>query len=395
MCSLGYTRQGRGLHGAVIPGCPESYQSSQQSEQSEQQQLQREQGQSQQQRSLRGDRHQKVRIVRQGDVVATPVGVAKWIYNNGDTPLVMVSLIDTSNYENQLDDRRRSFYLGGNPQQQQQRQQQEQQREQGQRRGSQQETSSNNIFSGFDNRMLAEVFGVSTETARRLRGENDNRGNIVRVENELQVIRPPRMEQEEEEQEEQRYGGNGLDESVCNLKLRQNIDNPSRADVYNPRAGRFTRLNSRKLSILSYLRLNAERGVLYRNALTAPRWHMNSHSVMYVTRGNARVQIVGNYQRPIYDGQLRQGQLLIVPQNFATMKQAGENGFEWISFQTNNQALTSPIAGKNSVIRALPQEILMNAFRISSEEARSLKYNRDEIELFAPRSESQGREIAA
>ncbi|KAF9607883.1 hypothetical protein IFM89_003587 [Coptis chinensis] len=344
MCSLGYTRQGRGLHGAVIPGCPESYQSSQQSEQSEQQQLQREQGQSQQQRSLRGDRHQKVRIVRQGDVVATPVGVAKWIYNNGDTPLVMVSLIDTSNYENQLDDRRRSFYLGGNPQQQQQRQQQEQQREQGQRRGSQQETSSNNIFSGFDNRMLAEVFGVSTETARRLRGENDNRGNIVRVENELQVIRPPRMEQEEEEQEEQRYGGNGLDES---------------------------------------------------NALTAPRWHMNSHSVMYVTRGNARVQIVGNYQRPIYDGQLRQGQLLIVPQNFATMKQAGENGFEWISFQTNNQALTSPIAGKNSVIRALPQEILMNAFRISSEEARSLKYNRDEIELFAPRSESQGREIAA
>lgn len=122
---------------------------------------------------------------------------------------------------------------------------------------------------------MAEVFGVNKETARRMTGQNDQRGHIVRVENELQVIRPPRQReyQQEEEQGQQEQGQeeegqegheNGLEESLCNIKLITNIDKPSRADVFNPRAGRITRINSRKLSILRLFQLNAERGVLYR-----------------------------------------------------------------------------------------------------------------------------------
>ncbi|KAF9607888.1 hypothetical protein IFM89_003592 [Coptis chinensis] len=156
---------------------------------------------------------------------------------------------------------------------------------------------------------------VSTQTARRLKGENNNRGNIVRVENGLQVIRPPRrQEQEEQDQEqEQEWGANGVEESICYVKLRENLDEPSRADVYNPNAGRINRLNGRKLPILRYLRLNAERGVLYRD----------------------------------------------------------------------------------SALRALPETVLTNAFRISSEEARRLKYNREEKEIFAPRNEQfEGRALA-
>ncbi|KAF9612143.1 hypothetical protein IFM89_038326 [Coptis chinensis] len=359
------------MHGAVIPGCPETYQSTQQSEQ--QQHFQREHEQGQQSRYRQGDQHQKVRRVRQGDIVATPAGVAKWVYNDGDTPLVMVSLLDTSNNENQLDNSRRSFYLGGNPQQQRQSQQG--------RSSHKGESLANNIFNGFDDQMLAEAFGVNRDIARRLKGQNDNRGNIVRVENGLQVIRPPRMD-EEEEQEYQQERPNGIEESLCNVRLRLNIDNPSKSDVYNPNAGRINRINSRNLPILRLLNLNAEKGVLYRNSLKAPHWQVNAHSVMYVTRGDARVQIVGNYQQPIYDGQLRRGQLLVVPQNFAVVKKAGDNGFEWISFKTNDNAMTSPLAGRNSAIRAMPQEVLMNAFRISSEEARRLKYNREEMEIF-------------
>ncbi|KAF9607887.1 hypothetical protein IFM89_003591 [Coptis chinensis] len=387
---LTYIIQGRGMHGAAIPGCPETFQSPQQSEQQqaerERQEYQREGGQSQQQRSLRGDQHQKIRLFRQGDIVATPVGVAHWFYNDGDSPLVMVTLLDTSNNENQLDDRRRTFYLGGNPQQQQR---QKEGRFFHPHQGSQQESSSNNIFNGFDDKMLAEAFGVSTQTARRLKGENDNRGNIVRVENGLQVIRPPRRQeqQEQEQEQEQPWGENGVEESICYAKLRENLDEPSRADVYNPNAGRINRLNSRKLPILRLLRLNAERGVLYKNAIMTPLWNMNSHSVMYVTRGNARVQIVGNYQQPIYDGELRQGQLLVVPQNFAVVRRAGNQGFEWVSFKTNDNAMITPLAGKNSALRALPEGVLMNAFQISSEEARRLKYNREEKEIFAPRNE--------
>ena len=76
---------GRGIHGAVLPGCPDTYEvSAPQGQRSE-------------------ERHQKVREIRQGDIVATPTGVAQWLYNNGDSPLVVVSFIDVGNQANQLD----------------------------------------------------------------------------------------------------------------------------------------------------------------------------------------------------------------------------------------------------------------------------------------------------
>uniref|UniRef100_A0A6N2ME16 Cupin type-1 domain-containing protein n=1 Tax=Salix viminalis TaxID=40686 RepID=A0A6N2ME16_SALVM len=84
----------RGFHGAAIPGCPETFQSSRQNSRDR-----RESSEDQQQK----DQHQKVRQVREGDVVALPAGVADWFYNNGDSPLVLVQLLDTSNAANQLD----------------------------------------------------------------------------------------------------------------------------------------------------------------------------------------------------------------------------------------------------------------------------------------------------
>lgn len=82
--------------GIVFPGCPETF------EESQQQQSQ--QGQRRSSESFREqDRHQKVRHFREGDILAIPAGVASWTYNDGDSELVSVSLLDTSNYENQLD----------------------------------------------------------------------------------------------------------------------------------------------------------------------------------------------------------------------------------------------------------------------------------------------------
>lgn len=77
----------------LIPGCPESYESGSQ---------QFELG-----RQMRGgqfqDQHQKIRHLREGDVHAFPSGVAHWVYNNGDEPLVLVVFIDNANHANQLD----------------------------------------------------------------------------------------------------------------------------------------------------------------------------------------------------------------------------------------------------------------------------------------------------
>ncbi|XP_026410158.1 11S globulin subunit beta-like [Papaver somniferum] len=376
---LMYIVQGRGMTGALIPGCPETFHSIQQS------QRLRERGQQPRSR----DQHQKIRQIQQGDIVALPTGVAHWCYNEGETPLVMVVVHDTSNNANQLDRNLRKFQLAGSQQSQTGTAYQQQQQQQQQLRG-QQEIPTNNIFSGFNVETLAEAFGVSTETARKLQGQNDQRGNIVFVQEGLQVIRPQRGE--EEESEEQYPVTNGLEETICSMRLKQNIANPTRADIYSEKGGRITSLNSQKLPILNFIQMSAERGVLYQNALVAPHWHLNAHSVIYVTRGNARVQVVGNAGRQVFNGQLNQGQILVVPQNFAVVKQAGNEGFEWVAFKTNDNAMMSPLVGKTSALRAMPADVLMNAYQISREEANRLKNNRrEETLILTPGLRSQVR----
>lgn len=161
-----------------------------------------------------------------------------------------------------------SFFLAGNPE----RGQQQQRQQQYSRRRGQHEFG--NVFRGFDVQTLAEVFRVDQETAKKLQSETDERGLIVIVERGLQVIKPPVTREEYGGREEQ-YGGeeepyygrdnvNGIEETICTAKLRENIDKPSRADIYNPRAGRFSTVNSLTLPILRFLQLSAARGVLYR-----------------------------------------------------------------------------------------------------------------------------------
>lgn len=49
------------------------------------------------------DRHQKVRQILEGNILAMPAGETHWIYNQGQSDLVIVSIVDLSNQENQLD----------------------------------------------------------------------------------------------------------------------------------------------------------------------------------------------------------------------------------------------------------------------------------------------------
>ncbi|EXC31958.1 Legumin A [Morus notabilis] len=392
--------RGRGVVGTLFPGCPETFEESQQGTSRRSQ-----------------DRHQKLHHIREGDVLALPAGVAYWSYNDGDSPLVVVSLFDVSNHDNQLDRFPRRFNLAGNPQDEflqsrreeqyregshEQRRREEQHQEQGSR--------VNNIFRGFSIEFIQEAFKVDSETARRIQSQNDKRGSIIKLKERLDLVRPGRSREEQEHemrQEEQRQtereharrqggGGrymNGVEETFCTMRLRENIGDPSRADVYSPQAGRLSSVNSYNLPILNWLQLSAERGFLYSNALYSPHWNINAHSVIYVIRGSARCQVVDDFGRSVFDGELRQGQALTVPQNFAIVKQAENEGFEWVSFKTNDRAKVNQLAGRTSYIQALPEDVIANAYQISREQARRLKYNRQEVSMF--RTSERSPAIAA
>ncbi|XP_073152597.1 11S globulin seed storage protein 1-like [Henckelia pumila] len=360
---LAYVVQGRGYYGVMISGCPETFESSQQSV-----------GGGEQQRFR--DRHQRIGHFKKGDIIVFPAGAPHWCYNDADEDLVVVILQDNANNANQLDENPRSFFLAGNVQGSQEKQQRHREEHGGgSRRG---EHEFGNVFQGLDVEMLAEVFGVDQETARKLRGEDDSRGMIIKVEKGLHVIKPPLGGEEYGRGEGRDEPFNGLEETMCTAKLRENIDNPARADVYNPRAGRYSTINSLTLPILSFLRLSAARGVLHKNAIMAPHWYVNAHNIVYITRGELRMQIVNQRGQAVFDDRVREGQVVVVPHNFVVVQQAGEEGAEWVSFNTNENAMINTLSGRTSTLRGLPVGVIANAYQISEEEASSLKLSREE-----------------
>lgn len=117
--------------------------------------------------------------------------------------------------------------------------------------------SGKNAFSGFDPNIIAEAFKIDIETAKKLQNQKDNRGNIVRANGPLHFISSPSR------QWQQDSTGNGIEETYCTERLHENIDDPERSDFFSTRAGRISTLNSFNLPVLSLVRLNAIRGVLY------------------------------------------------------------------------------------------------------------------------------------
>ncbi|KAK9991806.1 hypothetical protein SO802_026791 [Lithocarpus litseifolius] len=370
---LRHTIQRKGIQGAVLPGCPNTYQSPLQF------------GNRRTQQRIE-DSHQKLRPIREGDILAVPEGVAQWIYNDGDNQLVLVGFYDTLNEENQLDQNPRDFYLAGNPQEQ------SEQRSRGQSHRSKQGNNGNNVFGGFDRRCLVESLNIREDLVDKIQSRReDQRGNIVNVQDDLQLIAPGREDDEEREDRQQEgRRENGIEETFCTQRLKHNTDDPQLADFYNPRAGRATTINSYVFPVLERLQLTVVRGFLYKNALVGPYYNLNSNSVIYGLRGNARVQVVDDNGDNVYDGELREGQALVVPQNYVVLKRAENEGFEWVSIKTNDNAITNQLAGRLSVIQALPVDVLQNAFNIDENDAFQLKNNRNEAGVFSP-SESQSQ----
>ncbi|OWM81493.1 11S globulin seed storage protein 2-like [Punica granatum] len=368
-----FIEQGEGILGITFPGCPETFHSGRSAGRSIRGRQQRwEEGEYG--RGETPDLHQKVHRIRRGDIIAIPEGTVHWCHNDGNEELVAVSVADLNNQANQLDQRLRAFFLAGG-----QGRQSQQPGQRGERFNIQ------NIFQPFDDELLAEAYNIPTEIARNLK-RDDNRGIILNVQERMRVMVPDEQQEEEYYEEEGRrrfhprrgYGSdNGFEETFCTMRVKHNTETRREADVYSRQAGRVNIVNMHKLPILQWIDMSAERGNLLPNALYTLHWSMTDHRIVYVTGGDAHVQIVDQNGRNVFDEQVSQGSMFVIPQFFASVTRAGSSGFEWITFKTSSQPMKSPLAGYTSVFRALPIQVITNAYQVSNREAQQLKYNRE------------------
>ncbi|CAA6673185.1 unnamed protein product [Spirodela intermedia] len=164
------------------------------------------------------------------------------------------------------------------------------------------------------------------ETIRKLQGHDDRRGNIVRsrgtpVREAGETPRTAgrgrgrRREAAEEDEGDKRSRG-----ILCNSG-RENIRNPDRADVYSREAGS--------------------------NAPLRAHWNINAHSILYVTRGRARLQISGNQGRGAsFEPRCGGARSSSSRRTSWWRRRPGARGFEWVSFKTEDFPLVSPLAGR-------------------------------------------------
>ncbi|QHO45417.1 Arachin [Arachis hypogaea] len=436
-----FIQQGRGYFGLIFPGCPSTYEEpAQQGRRHQSQRAPRRfegEDQSQQQQQ---DSHQKVRRFDEGDLIAVPTGVALWMYNDHDTDVVAVSLTDTNNNDNQLDQFPRRFNLAGNHEQEFLRYQQQSRRRslpyspyspqsqprqeerefspRGQhsrreRAGQEEENEGGNIFSGFTPEFLAQAFQVDDrQIVQNLRGENESEeeGAIVTVKGGLRILSPDRKrgadEEEEYDEDEYEYDeedrrrgrgsrgrGNGIEETICTASVKKNIGRNRSPDIYNPQAGSLKTANDLNLLILRWLGLSAEYGNLYRNALFVPHYNTNAHSIIYALRGRAHVQVVDSNGNRVYDEELQEGHVLVVPQNFAVAGKSQSDNFEYVAFKTDSRPSIANLAGENSIIDNLPEEVVANSYGLPREQARQLK-NNNPFKFFVPPSQQSLRAVA-
>lgn len=118
--------------------------------------------------------------------------------------------------------------------------------------------------------------------------------------------------------------------------------------------------------------------------MMSPYFNLNSHSVYYVTYGSGRVQVADDNGRNVFDGELKSDDIFVVPANYVVVKETTGPSLEWIAVKTSNNAVRTLLAGRISVIRALPDDVVALTFGITREEAQTLKYSREEAALFRP-----------
>ncbi|CAN0886057.1 11S globulin seed storage protein 2 [Linum grandiflorum] len=360
-----YVQQGNGVLGLNFPGCPALYHSGQA-------QGQQQQGPRRMMGVSGGDEHQKIHRIREGDVIAVPSGVATWAYNNGNQDLVYV----TFQRQSRQTWGRRTYQTGSRS-------------EQGREVGGQPLMGAN-VFQGFDEELISEAFNVPVETVRRM--QNDNRGIIVRCQEEMSFVTEEEQQMQEMDRWRQSKGGryneqdeNGVEETYCSMKIKHNLERPLHADFFSRDAGKINIVNRDKLPILGYLDMSAERGTILPNAMYTPHWSVTDQRVVYVVRGELQVQISDDKGNQIMNDRVQEGEMFVIPQFYATMGMGGNQGCDYLTFKTSGKPMKHQMAGYTSVMRAMPIDVISNAFQMSPREAEQLKMNRDpETMLLSP-----------
>ncbi|KAJ7298410.1 hypothetical protein O6H91_19G052400 [Diphasiastrum complanatum] len=293
-----------------------------------------------------GDRaiQHNVYKLKRGDVVAIPKGTPTWLYNDGDEEMEIVTVADTSTATQP--GRFGTFLLAGGK-----------------------DKGPGSVLQGFSEEILAKAWNVEKDTVSELL-ESQNGTVFIKV---LEGIEFPDSSDD--------YNGY-FKEFIYHLHAAD-------PDVKVRDGGELRLVTSDKFPVLRIVHLGLSCTKLRPKALFAPSWSHNAHEVIYVVNGSARIQIVGYNGEQALDTRVREGSLVVIPRFFPATKLAGNDGFAYVSFHSNERPINSFLAGRNSVYKGIPEQVVARAFNIDDKFEKDIRERRkDEAIIFPPSSKS-------
>ncbi|WCJ38328.1 12S seed storage globulin 2 [Euphorbia peplus] len=293
---------------------------------------------------------QQVYRYRMGDVGSRHGGELLWEYNDTNETAIMISVLRTTNKESL-----RIFAIGG-PQ---------------------------NLLGGFGLEYLTQAFNVDSELATKLQSKDLRRNIIYLTPGGIDLSNVPIIQSCPRKDQQGRKGV--MDESFCNAyntRIAKLNDPSSVVDFCLPEKinGYFTTIDSQEFPFLEFTQYSASYTLLLKDVIRLPHWE-NSYRIIMVVKGEGWIQVVDNNGTNVFNNIVKEGQFLTVPKYSVMAEESNSEKFEYVTFMTTAKPISYDISGRNSVVYGLPLEVITNAFNITEEKARKVKFARKEISL--------------
>nr|XP_043626534.1 cocosin 1-like [Erigeron canadensis] len=261
-----------------------------------------------------GSSEETVVVIKKGDVLPLQRGTVSWWFNNGDTDTTVLFLGETTRA--QVPGEVSYFFM----------------------------TGMQGILRGFQSDSVKKIFDLDHKEVEDILTSQQG-VVIVKLRKGIQFPNP----------------------SPPTGKVYAPIGTPE-ADVVVKGGGIINSLTEMDFPVLVGMGISARFLRLEGKAMLSPSYVVDgSVQAIYVAKGGGQIRVVANEGKPSFDGDVVEGELLIVPQFFVVSMTADEGGMEIFSAITSSKPIFEQLAGNLSVWKALSPAVLQSALNISPE----------------------------
>ncbi|BAT73501.1 hypothetical protein LR48_Vigan564s003400 [Vigna angularis] len=265
--------------------------------------------------------------LKEGDVIAVPVGAVSWWFNDGDTDLIIVFLGETSKA---LIPGQFTYFLL---------------------------TGAVGVIGGFSSELTSKVYNFDKDEVQKFTKSQADLF-IVKLDKN-QTLPKPQVD--------------------ITKKLVYNIDGAEPENVVE-KAGLVKTLTEKEFPFIGDTGLSLIRVKLEAGAVKAPSYATTTAiQLIYIARGSGKIEIVDSNGKSALDTHVKAGDLFVVPQLFVVAKIAGEETMECYSITTTTKPLFEELAGKGSIWEKLSSSIQEIGLNVDSEFISKIKKSSDLI----------------